>query len=541
MRCLIVVLMALLGYADLLLAESIPGAELESALLAYTRDYGSKSTGAKLDVCRYGQQTVDMILDFVEHRYETRGDSRVPLADIKPMGRIDSLLASLNNVNAPLPVDRLGEIVESGVGMTDNRGCKLETTLVLLAQSGHPKGLTYIRYVIDQAARSHADVDKKALPFLRDLTNRWMHANAYLERGVMPPENVRVLRNVYDRRPVPFEVGMALQTMRSCWKPDDAWEQGKLFALTDKHLEAKLRVLLPRLLKPAECLTCEPRYFGRFHEKALAPLLLSWLSGDRQPLETLMGGRPVYFNIGRQDDQSARMAITELLMLMTGDVAFAAKKKMVQDGGTSFVMFDCDDPEKVLPVLSAIEPTRDQRYPWAASVIWTMAKRDRPSSDGERKALARALRVPRMHFGMYHWTDTNIVGQLAPLARRERDIFVQALEQPHVNRQVMALILSEKLSSDTNSLLAHIKYGMLHYHDNSIDELTPEQFAKLPPFVRAMQETDRVGGRRINMEWLDLLPLVLPEKAAQQKFAEDLAADPEFISASDAIRKYQPK
>lgn len=508
-----------------------PTPNSRDALYQYARSRSGPLN--KESFCRQGQQTIEVILDVIQPRaalcpgLPTDTDTAHRIA---ANGNTESLLRLLMDVNAPLPVDDLCEMVESGAGRQ-----WIYTVLLVLAQSGQSKALAYLEYVRDQTARSPSGEDKHLLAFMDNLTNRWACARYYLEKGTVPTPVPAFYESRYDRRPEPFKPGLALETAHASWQASRKGTNDN-FTMDDAYLEARLRVLLPRLNYSGACLLMDYSSFGRFHEKALAPLLMAWLSGDRTPLESVWGGRPVCFNIAPQSENTARSVVSQLTAKMTGDLAFAIKCKLALSNSLVLYAFDFSAPEKALAFIVAMKPTEDRQSTWAECLLWLLAKVNRPLSVDERKAMTIAVSIPKQQMLLYsNSTVTNEVDWIAPLARREAGVFAKAMDTPHLSMNVIRGIACNKLSADTNSLLTHIQYAMLHDNDKNIEKLTPEQLAKVSPFIKAMYESSKMQPRRVNVGWLPIIKLVLPDDAQYKAFLKGLAADPEFDSAKSEI------
>jgi len=436
----------------------------------------------------------------------------------------------LDRIDAPLPVDRLCELVEMGIGAPhDWHNDPFLAVLSLLASSGHSKGQACIEYCRQISSKPYHLWDRRRLRAIEMHAAKWQAARTFIVEGKVPT-GLEIVVEYAKEEPVKrkYQPSPATLAMRRLYvgNPRALEWDGKY---DDAYLAERCKATLPLLRDREKCILSTNSGYGRFYEANLAPLIMDWMEGRKEGLEAAWGGPLPDATARTGGDYTQAAMVTSLLDSMTGDSALKAKMLLVRtdrlrDHSHSLRYHD---PELWLKELMGL----DANPRIAAALLRGLSEAKRPATPEERKALPGLLSQPRMVMpaGQAFEEGEDFYIQLA---KEEPDAFREALKAEHLSMPVVNAILVEKLYDDKALVLARIEYAMLNdYASSTGSQLTPERLAKMPPDVRAraeerMKQRGGAPSRRLNSTWLDILKHHFSDTPDELRLLEKLAADP---------------
>lgn len=513
--------------------KPVDAATLESYLDIYSH---TNVNNHREEIIACGQRATDAIMKAIEKVYWSTGRTRVgarPKATPSRMFGSSSMLRLLHRLDAPVPVDALCRLIEKGLGNRRGYDDTLDTALSVLAGSGHPQGLAYIKRHRELAEKSRSKYDRSWCLLLRSFEGRWQAANEFITTGKVPEGRTIPVVSSGKLEEKPYKPSVSTMAMRRQFEADPnclKWN-GKLDA---DRLAASFAEYAPLLRDKTKSIQTDYGCFGRWYEAILAPMMLAWLEGDVAALEDAFGGPVPAPNQTPVTRTGQVFFLGSLASTMTGQTALEVKKKVIeQDQIHSHASsLEHHDPSLWSGDALALASKNGLMVP---TVLTSLGKAERELTPKELEALPGLLARPKLRF------PDGSEEALAQLARKAPDAFKAALKQQHLSCGIVDAALRAKLTDDVPLILSRIEHGMYNDYAPDFSRIPPERLAKLPAHIRERIEermkSAPTAPRRINTEWLAIIRTHLWHNPDALSSLKRLDADDRFDRGRGPIKE----
>ena len=527
-------------------AEEWNDQRLRDEVLKFSREGGSLPQDKREALLACGERATKAILEVLKTP-QVRGGRRAagtpPSSYTSAVYYRGDLFRLIREIEAPIPVDELCDLIE--LGMKDFYGTRSQGVVSLLAQSGTAKARVYIERFRQLAAASASEDDARREKAMEGALATWELCRDYIRTGTVPEAEVSVFSSDGREFKRHVETTPAMIGMRRAYQEDPGVLKATV-QMDTPYLERRFRETFPLLRDASRSILSGYPEYGRFYESQLTPLITRWLKGERGDIEKAFGGELCHRR-QRGGRGAAMRLVRDLVSRMTGDEALAIKLELLSRGSEPDIAYCLGhhDTARWLPQLIAAPTNSSNRRNRAEVVIRTLAALDRPLSQDERTALRERLTVPLLRFGgLDPPRDGDDGWRVVDLARKEPDLFREALRAEHLSAPVVHAAIETELFDEPAEALPKIRYAMLNDYGNlQRRPVSPEELAKklarLPAHVRARMKAAQARGvrRRINTgPWCKLLRRHFIDSDAGEKFLAGLLADPEF---ADGKREFE--
>jgi hypothetical protein len=484
-----------------------------------------------------GQEAVTAIYDAMYLKVQQGGArtairpgiSNIPRQDrYGRLGFAGTVLLVTAKIDAPIPVERLCKLVDEGCCFPRGSivGQDVDAAVFrLLAASGHPKALIYLQRCQSLLKNCRTRfVTQEMLATMEQNLAYWKAANTYVRTGTsegdyQPVAATRATRAQYQQNP-------------------ESW--GAASPLDDRYLSERLAAVTAMLNNEDKRWFVNLDGIGLWYEALLLPRVQAWLDGDQKPLVAVLGDPAAALAAVGEQNPNPNACVRRLIGNWTDPAALPVFLKLMK----------ADTANDVLPYLLPYKPEmwyaeylkeHAKREKWSGlGLLPIMATFDRPYDDDEKAIMAKALCQPRIPMRPRESGEPADFGAAcATLARREPQLFRDALKTEHMSAPVINAILQEKLCDDTGLLLQKIQYAMAHDCERGVNAITPERLAQFPPEiaarVKAGIEQQMKRPKTIEQDWIDLIQSQLKDHQPVLQFLRTFSDDPHFAKSKTQV------